>query len=155
MHMTCQATRASSGRRRAAIVNAMTIDVEDYFHVSVFDGLVPRHRWEQHGEPRRARTPSGCSSIFNESGVQATFFVLGWVAERFPQLVRAIAAEGHEIASHGYAHRLVYDLTPRQFRDDIRRSKDLLEDGDVRAGRSATARRATRSRRGRCGRSTC
>ena len=52
-------------------------------------------------------------AIFNESGLRATFFVLGWVAERFPRLVRAIAAEGHEIASHGYAHRLVYDLTPR------------------------------------------
>src|SRR5207248_8495521 len=65
--------------------------------------------------------------IFGESGIQATFFVLGWVAERFPRLVRAIAAQGHEIASHGYGHRLVYDLTPRAFRDDIRRAKDILQ----------------------------
>ena len=108
------------------IVNAMTIDVEDYFHVSVFDGLVPRHRWEQM-DSRVCANTERLLEIFNQSGVQATFFVLGWVAERFPHLVRAIAAEGHEIASHGYAHRLVYDLTPRQFRDDIRRSKDLLE----------------------------
>src|SRR5215207_3174235 len=110
------------------IINAMTIDVEDYFHVSVFDGLVPRHRWEEM-ESRVVANTERLLEIFNESGIQATFFVLGWVAERFPQIVGAIAAEGHEIASHGYAHRLVYDLTPRQFRDDIRRSKDLLEAG--------------------------
>ena len=66
-------------------------------------------------------------AIFNESDVRATFFVLGWVAERYPHLVKAIAAEGHEIASHGYAHRLVYDLTPRQFREDIRRSKGVIQ----------------------------
>jgi polysaccharide deacetylase family protein (PEP-CTERM system associated) len=66
-------------------------------------------------------------AIFGESGLRATFFVLGWVAERFPRLVRTIAAEGHEIASHGYGHRLVYDLTPHAFRADVRRAKDLLE----------------------------
>src|SRR5215212_3023762 len=105
---------APAGAR--TIVNAMTIDVEDYFNVSVFDGLVPRHRWEQM-DSRVCANTERLLEIFNQSGVQATFFVLGWVAERYPQLVRAIAAEGHEIASHGYAHRLVYDLTPRQFRD--------------------------------------
>ena len=94
-------------------------------------------------------------AIFNESGLRATFFVLGWVAERFPRLVRAIAAEGHEIASHGYGHRLVYDLTPRQFREDIRRSKGVLAGGDLLSRHAATARRATRSRPDRCGRSTC
>jgi len=108
------------------IVNAMTIDVEDYFHVSVFDGLVPRHRWEQM-ESRVVANTERLLELFSESRLRATFFVLGWVAERHPRLVRSIAAAGHEIASHGYAHRLVYDLTPRQFRDDIRRSKDLLE----------------------------
>jgi polysaccharide deacetylase family protein (PEP-CTERM system associated) len=65
--------------------------------------------------------------IFDELGIKITFFVLGWVAERFPELVRTIAAERHEVASHGYAHRLVYDLTPRMFRDDVRKSKELLE----------------------------
>jgi len=108
------------------IVNAMTIDVEDYFHVSVFDGLVPRHRWEQM-ESRVVANTERLLELFSESRLRATFFVLGWVAERYPRLVRSIAAAGHEIASHGYAHRLVYDLTPRQFRDDIRRSKGLLE----------------------------
>jgi polysaccharide deacetylase family protein (PEP-CTERM system associated) len=108
------------------VVNAMTIDVEDYFHVSVFDGLVPRHAWEGM-ESRVCANTERLLGIFDETGIQATFFVLGWVADRFPRLVRAIAAQGHEIASHGYGHRLVYDLTPRAFRDDVRRAKDLLE----------------------------
>ncbi len=67
-------------------------------------------------------------ALFEESGVRATFFVLGWVAARFPALVRRIAAGHHEIASHGYGHRLVYDLTPEEFREDVRRAKGLLED---------------------------
>ena len=113
-------------RDASPIVNAMTVDVEDYFHVSVFDGLVPRHAWEQM-ESRVCANTERLLAIFQESGIQATFFVLGWVAERFPRLVRAIAAEGHEIASHGYGHRLVYDLTPRAFREDVRRAKHLLE----------------------------
>jgi polysaccharide deacetylase family protein (PEP-CTERM system associated) len=108
------------------VVNAMTVDVEDYFHVSVFDGLVPRHAWEDL-ESRVCANTDRLLEIFNESNTHATFFVLGWVAERFPDLVPRIAAEGHEIASHGYGHRLVYDLSRREFRDDIRRSKDVLE----------------------------
>ena len=104
----------------------MTVDVEDYFHVSVFDGLVPRHAWEGM-ESRVCANTERLLAIFGESGIRATFFVLGWVAQRFPGLVRAIASQGHEIASHGYGHRLVYDLTPRAFRDDIRRAKDILE----------------------------
>src|SRR4026207_2049980 len=113
--------RRPAGRARGGgpILTAMTIDVEDYFHVSVFDGLVPRHRWEQM-ESRVCANTDRLLAIFNESGVQATFFVLGWVAERFPHLVRAIAAEGHEIASHGYAHRLVYAPTARPFREGNR-----------------------------------
>jgi polysaccharide deacetylase family protein (PEP-CTERM system associated) len=108
------------------VVNAMTIDVEDYFHVSVFDGLVPRHAWDGM-ESRVCRNTERVLEIFEESGIHATFFVLGWVAERFPRLVRAIAGAGHEVASHGYGHRLIYDLTPSAFREDIRRSKLLLE----------------------------
>jgi polysaccharide deacetylase family protein (PEP-CTERM system associated) len=108
------------------VVNAMTVDVEDYFHVSVFDGLVPRHKWEDL-ESRVCANTDRLLEIFNESNTRATFFVLGWVAERFPDLVPRIAAEGHEIASHGYGHRLVYDLSRREFREDIRRSKDVLE----------------------------
>ena len=109
------------------VVNAMTIDVEDYFHVSVFDGVVPRAQWETL-ETRVAANTDHLLELFDEHHVQATFFVLGWVAKRVPDLVRRIAAGGHEIASHGYAHRLVYDQTPVAFRDDVRRAKALLED---------------------------
>lgn len=111
---------------RSEVVNAMTVDVEDYFHVSVFDGLVPRHAWDGL-ESRVCANTERLLRIFDDTDVRATFFVLGWVAARFPTLVRAIAGEGHEVASHGYAHRLVYDLTPETFRADIRRSKDILE----------------------------
>jgi polysaccharide deacetylase family protein (PEP-CTERM system associated) len=109
------------------VVNAMSIDVEDYFHVSVFDGIVPRSEWDRM-ESRVVNNTLRLLDIFDEFQVKSTFFVLGWVGERHPDLVRAIAARGHEIASHGYAHRLVYDQTPTAFRNDVRRSKHLLED---------------------------
>jgi len=110
----------------ARVLNAMTIDVEDYFHVSAFEGLMPRQSWDSL-ESRVVANTDRLLSIFDETGVRATFFVLGWVAERHPSLVRRIADLGHESASHGYAHRLIYDQTPRAFRDDVRRAKDLLE----------------------------
>jgi polysaccharide deacetylase family protein (PEP-CTERM system associated) len=108
-------------------LNAMTIDVEDYFHVSVFDGVVPRAQWETL-ESRVERNTDRLLQIFDDANVKATFFVLGWVAERHAGLVRRIAAQGHEVASHGFAHRLVYDMTPSMFREDIRRSKAALQD---------------------------
>ena len=108
------------------IVNAMTIDVEDYFHVSVFDGIVPRSQWDEL-ESRVCRNTERLLDLLAEHGVRGTFFVLGWVAERHPALVARIAAAGHEIASHGYGHRLVYDQTPAAFRDDVHRAKALLE----------------------------
>lgn len=119
--------RPLAGPARKRVVNAMTIDVEDYFHVSVFDGLVPRDRWESL-ESRVAYNTDRLLGIFAAEGVSATFFVLGWVADRFPALVERIAAAGHEIASHGYSHRLIYDQTRQAFREDVRRSKALLED---------------------------
>jgi len=106
--------------------NVMTVDVEDYFHVSVFDGVVPRSEWERL-ESRVCRNTERLLQLFDEHSVRATFFVLGWVADRFPSLVRQIAAGGHEIACHGYGHRLVYDLNRAQFRDDVRRAKAVLE----------------------------
>jgi polysaccharide deacetylase family protein (PEP-CTERM system associated) len=109
------------------VVNAMSIDVEDYFHVSVFDGMVPRSQWDRM-ESRVCRNTERLLALFAEYKVRSTFFVLGWVAERFPHLVRRIADQKHEIASHGYAHRLIYDQTPAAFRDDVRRAKALLED---------------------------
>ena len=112
--------------RDTRIVNAMTIDVEDYFHVSVFDGLVPRHAWNDM-ESRVCANTERLLQLFDDEQIQGTFFILGWVAEQFPSLVRQIAAQGHEIASHGFAHRLVYDMTRRAFRDDVRSAKALLE----------------------------
>jgi polysaccharide deacetylase family protein (PEP-CTERM system associated) len=109
------------------VVNAMTIDVEDYFHVSAFDGVVPRTRWNDF-ESRVCANTDRVLAILQDAGVTATFFILGWVAERHPDLVRRIAGCGHEIASHGYAHRLVYDQSPKAFREDVRRAKQLLED---------------------------
>jgi polysaccharide deacetylase family protein (PEP-CTERM system associated) len=108
------------------IINAMTVDVEDYFQVSGFEGIAPRHRWDAF-ESRVCANTDRLLAIFESAGVTATFFVLGWVAERHPDLVSRIAAAGHEVASHGYAHRLVYDLTRESFREDVRRSKALLE----------------------------
>ena len=115
----------------SSVVNAMSIDVEDYFHVSVFDGVVPRRDWDRM-PTRVVGNTERLLGLFDEFRVRATFFVLGWVVERFPSLVRAIADRGHEIASHGYAHRLVYDQTLPAFRDDIRRAKQLLEDASGR-----------------------
>jgi polysaccharide deacetylase family protein (PEP-CTERM system associated) len=109
------------------IVNALTIDVEDYFHVSAFDGIVPRSAWDTF-ESRVERNTERMLDLFSEHGVWGTFFVLGWVAERFPGLVRRIAQRGHEVASHGYDHRLIYDQTPTAFRADVRRAKRVLED---------------------------
>jgi polysaccharide deacetylase family protein (PEP-CTERM system associated) len=116
----------AAGASPARVVNAMTVDVEDYFHVSVFDGTLPRGEWARL-ESRVCTNTERLLGIFESVRVSATFFILGWVAERFPALVRQIAAGGHEIASHGYAHRLVYDQTPGAFREDVRRSKGLLE----------------------------
>ena len=114
------------------IVNAMTIDVEDYFHVSVFDGIVPRSSWDSM-ESRVVRNTERLLDLFDEFEVHGTFFVLGWVGERHPALVQMIAGRGHEVASHGYAHRLVYDQTRAAFRDDVRRAKTVLEDASGRA----------------------
>jgi polysaccharide deacetylase family protein (PEP-CTERM system associated) len=121
-----------------AVVNAMSIDVEDYFHVSVFDGIVPRTAWDGM-ESRVVANTDRLLDVFAEFGTRSTFFVLGWVGERHPDLVRRIADRGHEIASHGYAHRLIYDQTREAFREDVRRAKALLEDA---AGRRVVGYRA-------------
>src|SRR5262245_11123254 len=120
------------------IVNAMSIDVEDYFHVSVFDGIVPRSEWTRM-ESRVCANTERLLDIFDEYEVRSTFFVLGWVGERHSGLVQNISARGHEVASHGYAHRLVYDQTRTAFRDDVRRAKLLLEDA---CGRQVAGYRA-------------
>jgi polysaccharide deacetylase family protein (PEP-CTERM system associated) len=106
---------------------AMTCDVEDYFQVSAFEQLVPKHRW---GE-LECRIPSNIDralQLFSDAGAKATFFTLGWVAEHFPEVVRRIADEGHEIASHGMCHRRISSQWPEEFREDASRAKHLLED---------------------------
>jgi polysaccharide deacetylase family protein (PEP-CTERM system associated) len=104
----------------------MTVDVEDYFHVSAFENHVSRQQWGSF-ESRVCRNTEQILAIFDEAGVTATFFVLGWVAGRFPALVRRIAMCGHEVASHGYWHRLVYELRPDEFREDLRRARAAIE----------------------------
>ena len=109
------------------VVNAMTVDVEDYFHASAFDRVVSRSSWAAR-DSRVAKNTGTLLEFFDRAGIHGTFFVLGWVAERYPQLVRDIAAGGHEIASHGFHHQLIYLLTPDQFREDVRRAKATIED---------------------------
>ncbi len=108
-------------------MNALTIDVEDYFQVSAFEAVCPPEAWGRLA-PRVEANTDRVLTILEERGVYATFFVLGWVAERFPALVRRIATGGHEVASHGFGHRRVNTQTRDEFRDDIRRAKALLED---------------------------
>lgn len=110
-----------------APLNALTFDVEDYFMVSAFDGAVPKSAWDGY-ESRVAANTGRILDLLRERGVKATFFFLGWVGERHPALVRRVREEGHEVACHGYWHRLVYDQTPAEFREDVRRAKRVLED---------------------------
>jgi polysaccharide deacetylase family protein (PEP-CTERM system associated) len=120
------------------IVNAITIDVEDYFHVTAFEQTIAREAWNGF-ESRVCRNTERLLDMFEEIHVHGTFFVLGWVADRFPELVRRIAKGGHEIASHGYEHRLLYAMTPALFRDDLRRAKTAIESA---AGRPVLGYRA-------------
>ena len=108
------------------IVNAMTVDVEDYFHASAFDRGVSRAAWDQL-ESRVVPNTRRLLDLFSAHEVRATFFALGWVADKFPSLIKEISAAGHELASHGYHHQLAYLLTPSQFREDVRRSKSTIE----------------------------
>ena len=109
------------------VVNAMTVDVEDYFHVRAFHNVLRRDSWET--LPTRVEgNTSRMLDLFARKGAKGTFFVLGWVAERYPDLVRRIAAGGHEVASHGYGHQNIDTQTRDEFRADVRRAKQLLED---------------------------
>ncbi|MDD5034957.1 MAG: DUF3473 domain-containing protein [Methylococcaceae bacterium] len=114
------------------LTNAMTVDVEDYFQVSAFERYIPRGDWDR--LPGRVeQNTDRILALFAERNVKATFFTLGWVAERYPDLVRRIVSGGHELACHGYSHVRVTEQTPQQFREDVKRSRDLLEDiGGVR-----------------------
>lgn len=107
--------------------NGLSVDVEEAFHASAFEKEIDPHDWET----LEQRTPANTArllELFAAENVRGTFFVLGWVAERHPELVRQIHAAGHEIACHGYGHRLIYNLSPARFREDVSKSKKLLED---------------------------
>jgi len=109
------------------IRNALTIDVEDYFHVSAFAKSIDRNSWDSL-ESRVERNTEKFLEICEAKGVRATFFVLGWVADRFPTLVRRIVAEGHELACHGYSHQLIYTQSRKVFAEETLRAKSVLED---------------------------
>jgi len=110
----------------------MTVDVEDYFQVSAFERYIPRENWD-HLPCRVERNTNRILDLFAEEDVSATFFTLGWVAERYPDLIQRIVSEGHELACHGYSHVRVTAQSPEEFRKDVVRAKSLLEDiGGVR-----------------------
>jgi len=109
-----------------SILNALTIDVEDYFQVSGFEKHIERRQWDGY-EIRVVANTQRILDLLDTHNVKATFFVLGWIADRFPDLVCEISDRGHEVGSHSYWHRLVYELTPEEFRQDLRRSRDALE----------------------------
>lgn len=113
--------------RQPLLRNAMTIDVEDYFQVSAFAPYIARGDWDAR-ECRVERNVDRILALLADNKTHATFFTLGWVAERYPSLVRRIVAGGHELASHGYGHERASDLTPEAFRADVSRAKALLED---------------------------
>jgi polysaccharide deacetylase family protein (PEP-CTERM system associated) len=120
--------------------NAMTVDVEDYFQVYAFEDVLRGRDWNSF-ECRIPRNVERILAFFKDANVKATFFTLGWVAKRYPELVRRIVAEGHELASHGMNHVRATQQTPEQFRDDVRATKTLLEDvagNEVRGYRAAS-----------------
>lgn len=109
------------------ITNALTIDVEDYFQVSAMAPYIRRDEWDSR-ECRVERNIDRILDMLAQHGTQATFFTLGWVAERYPAMVRRIVEQGHELASHGYGHQRASDLSEAEFFDDVQRAKGILED---------------------------
>jgi len=114
------------------VINGLSVDIEEWFQVGAFERTIARADWDAL-ESRVARNTATVLDLFAEAGVKATFFTLGWVAQRQPALIRRIVAEGHEVASHGWDHARVFTLDPATFRDDLRRTRTALEDaGGVR-----------------------
>jgi len=109
------------------MINAMTVDVEDYFQVAAFSESISTSSWSKY-ESRVESNTIRILDLFDHKNIKATFFVLGWVAERSPALVNEIFNRGHEVASHGYSHQLIYKQDKEIFYDETKRSKDLLED---------------------------
>lgn len=112
---------------KSDVLNAMTVDVEDFFHVSAFESVISPSQWKDY-QPRVDTNTRRLLDLFAKKEVKSTFFVLGWVAERYPDLIKEIHSQGHEVASHGYAHKRVILLSRDEFLQDIKRSKNHLED---------------------------
>ena len=117
----------AADHQRNVMLNALTIDVEDYFQVNAFAHHVQRKDWDSY-PLRVVHNTTRILALLDEFSLKATFFILGWVAERVPELVREIARRGHEVACHGYGHELVYQIGPQKFRDDVRKAKNIIED---------------------------
>jgi len=111
----------------AVIQNYLTVDVEDYYQVSAFEPLVGLTKWDQYSS-RVVKNTRTILRALDRHHAKATFFVLGWTGERYPDVVREIMAKGHPIGCHSYQHRLIYTLSPNEFREDTRRAKDVLEE---------------------------
>lgn len=109
------------------LINAMTVDVEDYFQVSAFERYIGRETWDDR-ECRVERNVERILELFDSRDIKATFFTLGWVTERYPAMIKQIVGQGHELASHGWSHVRVTQQEPAEFRQDILRTKGLLED---------------------------
>ncbi|MEQ3638364.1 MAG: XrtA system polysaccharide deacetylase [Alteromonas sp.] len=107
-------------------LNAMTVDVEDYFQVSAFEGVVQKKDWDNISL-RVGDNTNRLLDLFAKNNVKSTFFTLGWVAQRCPEVIKRIVNEGHELASHGLAHQRATTMSEDQFREDVRQSKDILE----------------------------
>lgn len=108
-------------------VNAMTVDVEDYFQVSAFEKTIHRDQWDS--LPLRVENNTyKILELFEQKKIRATFFTLGWVAERCPNLIKDIVSQGHELANHGYSHKRATQMTREEFREDIAKAKTILED---------------------------
>ncbi len=120
------------------MINALSVDIEDWFHVGAFETVIDRADWDAL-ESRVARNTDAVIALFGETDVKATFFTLGWVAQRDPALIRRIVEAGHEIASHGWDHKRVFSLTPAEFAEDLQRTRAALEDA---AGCAVTGYRA-------------
>jgi len=119
-------------------INALSVDVEDWFQVGAFERTIRRADWDDLTH-RVERNTDAVLALFAQERVSATFFTLGWVAERYPALMRRIVEQGHELASHGYDHARVFTMTPDQFRADLRKARGLLEDA---SGQAVTGYRA-------------
>ncbi len=120
------------------VLNAMSVDVEDWFQVGAFENTIRRADWDGLEHRVEANTDA-VIALFERCGVKATFFTLGWVGERYPKLMRRIVDAGHELASHGYDHARVFTMTPDEFRADIARTRAILEDA---SGQAVTGYRA-------------